>query len=529
MVVLRPTGPRLPVIPAELRRLALGPGAGVAGVRRAEHPADADGAVLRRRRRAGAGPEPASRPGPLAGPAPRGPTPARPSPATSSASPAGRPAPRVLGPDRPGLARLAVARPREPGRDPPGRFSAWTPTDPGAPRRRLDRLVRRRSADRGRPARSPPSRTWPTTAPGSAAGQGVPRRPPRPVSRRPWAGTTSGCGACWRRWPTRRRSAATARRPDAATGVRATRRHLSGAVWGGARLRGALVRHCGRDSGQWPLWAVLGRGAVFGWNDPTAAGRDAALRLGLDPGRPAFGPDAEPVPSRTEFPEPAVPPLWSSSAPARCWPRRGAGGGYLPGPARRRPAAGRRAGATALVRHRRARVERAAGDGHGRVRPKGLAGRCASTRPGSSRRGPGRCRRCRAPWCWGCGRPGGRSWPTRTTPTPTSPWPTAYRVQYDPQRRDPWSGAVAAAADHGPAPRCWLACRWPRGPGPADRGPGPAGRTSSCSTSTCRRGSRGNSRRCLRPDLALEEMRVVVVRLLPWARRDSRPSRCRPR
>jgi len=322
---------------------------------------------------------------------------------------------------------------------------------------------------------------------------------------------------------------------------------------GGDPLTAGRCNGCSRNTAS-PVWCCLGRSAASrgwcgtaaatrvsgrsgrcsaagrcsAWNDPTAAGRDAQLRLEARPG-PAGVRSRTPSRCRrgTEFPEPAVRRSGSSSAPARCWPDRGAGGGYLPGPARRRPAAGRRAGATALVRHRRARVEARRWR---RARPRstrrGWRGRCASTPPGSSRRGPGALPEVQGALVLGVRSAGGRSWPTRTTrrlPRPGQRLPGAVRTRSGVTRGRRCCGCSRSR----PCTRCWLACRWPR-PGPADRGPGPAGARAVAQPLPAAR-IQGQQPPVLRPDLALEEMRVVVVRLLPWRWRDSRPSRCRPR
>jgi len=133
---------------------------------------------------------------------------ARPSPATSSRRRPGRPAPRVLG-----LTVLAWPGWLSPGPENPAatrRVDFRVDPDPTLERLagRLDAWYAARSADRGRPpVRRPAGR-------GHYCAWFCPRAKGfldvrLGLFRRPWAGTTSGCGACWRRWPTRRRSAAT--------------------------------------------------------------------------------------------------------------------------------------------------------------------------------------------------------------------------------------------------------------------------------------------------------------------------------
>ncbi|HEY1379569.1 MAG TPA: hypothetical protein VGF55_22385 [Gemmataceae bacterium] len=74
-----------------------------------------------------------------------------------------------------------------------------------------------------------------------------------------------------------------------------------------------------QDPGQWPVWAIDGRGVVCGWHDPERPGPDEYAGLRLDATRRAVGDQAEQLPAApAEFPRPPQPTAWDRyrTAPA---------------------------------------------------------------------------------------------------------------------------------------------------------------------------------------------------------------------
>lgn len=67
-----------------------------------------------------------------------------------------------------------------------------------------------------------------------------------------------------------------------------------------------------RDPLQFPFWELIGRGVVYGWNDPDQSGPDVRAHLRADPVARAFGAAAQPVQSLTSVSGPPVRSPWET-------------------------------------------------------------------------------------------------------------------------------------------------------------------------------------------------------------------------